>query len=217
MNRGYIPMSQFTDNVQKPSTQSAKIPGRRINFRGLLGRFSAFIFLIILVIVFSLLRPNSFPTPVNLFNIARQASITGIIAMGMTFVILTGGIDLSVGSVLAVSGIVAAWVYKGGTSLVAGQAAVSSVGIVALLACLIGLVAGFLQGLAITRLKVPAFVVTLGGLSAFRGLTLIIGNGGPISAFDANFDWGGQGKLWDLIPIPVLILAVVAICSYIVC
>jgi len=153
---------------------------------------------------------------VNLFNIARQASITGIIAVGMTFVILTGGIDLSVGSVLAVSGIVAAYVYKGGTSLEAGQAAVSSVGLVAPIACVVGLAAGLLQGACITWLKVPPFVVTLGGLTAFRGLTLIIGSGGPISAFDQNFDWWGQGKLWDLIPIPVLIFAAVAILAYIV-
>jgi inositol transport system permease protein len=206
-------MSQLTDNVSPVSAQAA---ARGITARKLLERFSALLFLIVLVIVFSALRPNAFPTPVNLFNIARQASITGIIAIGMTFVILTGGIDLSVGSVLAVSGVVAAWVYKGGTSLVAGQAPVAGVGTAALVACLVGLLAGLIQGLCITQLKVPPFVVTLGGLTAFRGLTLIIGNGGPISAFDPSFDWWGQGKLFDQIPVPVLIFALVAVCAYIV-
>jgi inositol transport system permease protein len=189
---------------------------RRMTARRFLERFSALLFLIVLVAVFSLLRPNAFPTPVNLFNVARQASITGIIAVGMTFVILTGGIDLSVGSVLAVSGIVAAAVYKGGLSLQAGQTPAVGVWAPILVACVVGLAAGFIQGLCITRLKVPPFVVTLGGLSAFRGLTLIIGKGGPISAFDEKFDWWGQGKLWDLIPIPVLIFAGVAILAYII-
>jgi ribose/xylose/arabinose/galactoside ABC-type transport system permease subunit len=145
-------------------------------------------------------------------------------AIGMTFVILTGGIDLSVGSVLAVSGIVAAYVYKGGTSLVAGRGPATSVGVVILVACGVGLAAGTLQGLAITRLKVPPFVVTLGGLQAIRGLTLLIGSGGPISAFDESFTWWGQGKLSiDLpvfstiqIPIPVIIFSVVAILAYII-
>src|SRR5437763_8538819 len=145
-------MSQLTDNVTPIASQQ---PARGINFRKLLERYSALLFLIALVAVFSALRPGVFFTSVNLFNIARQASITGIIAIGMTFVILTGGIDLSVGSVLAVSGVVAAWVYKGGTSLVAGQAPVAGVGTAALVACLVGLLAGLIQGLCITQLKVP--------------------------------------------------------------
>jgi inositol transport system permease protein len=207
-------MTQAQENIAPGSAQPV---AQRISIRKLLDRFSALIFLIVLVAVFSVLRPNAFPTAVNLFNIAKQASITGIIAVGMTFVILTGGIDLSVGSVLAVSGIVAALVYKGGTSLIAGQGPATSVGVAILVSCGVGLAAGLLQGLAITRLKVPPFVVTLGGLTAFRGLTLIIGQGGPISAFDANFAWWGQGKiLGDLIPIPVIIFAVVAVVAYVV-
>ena len=200
-----------------PGRETAAQPAaNRMTVRRFMERFSALLFLFILIAVFSILRPNAFPTPVNLFNIARQASITGIIAVGMTFVILTGGIDLSVGSILAVSGMMAAVVYKGGTSLVAGQAPVGTVLGAALVACAVGLLAGLIQGFCIARLKVPPFVVTLGGLSAFRGLTLIIGNGGPISAFDEKFDWWGQGKLFDLIPIPVLIFAAVATIAYIV-
>src|SRR5258708_36291461 len=151
-------MSQLPDNVTPISAQPA---GRGINFGKLLERYSALLFLIALVAVFSALRPGVFFTSVNLFNIARQASITGIIAVGMTFVILTGGIDLSVGSVLAVSGIVAAYVYKGGTTLVAGQTAVASVGVAALLACGTVLRAGVPLSLAANVLSAPRLVGTM--------------------------------------------------------
>ena len=81
---------------------------------GLAGRFAPLIFLGVLMLVFAVLEPR-FLDPTNLFNVMRQISITGLIALGMTFVILTAGIDLSVGSVLALAGIVAAAVAKGST------------------------------------------------------------------------------------------------------
>jgi ribose/xylose/arabinose/galactoside ABC-type transport system permease subunit len=191
----------------------------RFSLRAFMGRFGALIFLLALVIFFSALKPNSFPTPLNLFNIARQASISGLVAIGMTFVILTGGIDLSVGSLLALSGIVAAAVYKGGTGLLdttAGET--SGVGVVGaiLIACLVGLAGGFAQGLTITKLKIPPFIVTLGGLSAFRGLTLLVGNGGPISAFDDNFKFLGQGRIGELVPIPVIIFLGAAVIAHVI-
>lgn len=188
-------------------------------WRAFLGQYGILIILLALVVTFSILKPMAFPTALNLFNIARQASISGLVAIGMTFVILTGGIDLSVGSMLALSGIVAAAVYKGGTGLLdttAGET--SGVGVIGaiVVASLIGLGCGLLQGTAITKLKVPPFIVTLGGLSAFRGLTLIVGNGGPISAFDEAFNYWGQGRIGDQIPIPVIIFLVVAIIAHVV-
>jgi inositol transport system permease protein len=197
---------------------------RRTSLLEILSRFSALIFLVILVLAFALLRPN-FLTPLNVWNIVRQSSITGLIAIGMTFVILTGGIDLSVGSILGLAGIVTAYLYKGGTLLQSGAGATTGLGVggAILVACGVGLLCGLLQGLAITRLKVPPFIVTLGGLSAFRGLTLIIGNGGPISAFDTDFKFLGQGKLftgtdnlWLQVPIPALIFFGAALLAYIV-
>lgn len=193
--------------------------GSERQWRTLIGRFGAFIFLILLVVIFSLLKPNSFPTPLNLFNIARQASISGLVAIGMTFVILTGGIDLSIGSLLALAGIVAAAVYKGGTGLLdttAGETSGVGVGGAILVACLVGLIGGLIQGSLIVRLKVPPFIVTLGGMSIFRGLTLLVGNGGPISAFDDAFKVLGQGRIGDLVPIPVIIFLGVAVIAYIV-
>jgi ribose/xylose/arabinose/galactoside ABC-type transport system permease subunit len=199
-------------------TNKAAAP-REWQVRSLFGRFGAFIFLILLVVIFSLLKPNSFPTPLNLFNIARQASISGLVAIGMTFVILTGGIDLSIGSLLALAGIVAAAVYKGGTGLLdttAGETSGVGVGGAILVACLVGLIGGLIQGGLIVKLKVPPFIVTLGGMSIFRGLTLLVGNGGPISAFDDAFKVLGQGRIADLVPIPVIIFLGVAVIAYVV-
>jgi len=202
-----------------PEASAGAAPVRQFNLRAFMGRFGALFFLLALIVFFSLLKPNTFPTANNLFNIARQASISGLVAIGMTFVILTGGIDLSVGSLLALAGIAGAWFYKGGTLLAAQAGETTGIGVggAILIAGLVGLIGGFLQGLVVTRLKIPPFIVTLGGMSAFRGLTLLVGNGGPISAFDDAFKVLGQGRIaGDLIPIPVILFLAVAIIAFIV-
>jgi inositol transport system permease protein len=190
----------------------------RINPRTLAGRFAPLIFLFALMIVFSITQPRFLET-VNLLNVMRQISITGLMALGMTFVILTGGIDLSVGSVLALAGIVAATVAKGsaGTSLSLDPAtAVGHPWYLALLAALlVGASAGLLQGLAIIILRVPPFVVTLGGLSIFRGLTLWWSGGGPISGFPVNFRWWGNGLIAS-IPAPVVLFLALALVCHVV-
>jgi inositol transport system permease protein len=187
-----------------------------INFARLLMSFGPLLFLVALIVVFTVLKP-SFMDPINLFNITRQISITGLIALGMTFVILTAGIDLSVGSVLAVSGMVAAAVAKGslGNTLSLGEDDAVGYGwFAAMIAAIaVGTFCGWLQGVAITRLKVPPFVVTLGGLSIFRGLTLWFSNGGPISGFDSDFRWWGNGMVGP-VPVPVIIfLGAAVICQ----
>ncbi|TIU91083.1 MAG: ABC transporter permease, partial [Mesorhizobium sp.] len=169
-----------------------------INVARLLMSFGPLMFLALLIVVFTVLKP-SFIDPINIFNIMRQISITGLIALGMTFVILTAGIDLSVGSLLAFCGMVAAVVAKGGTANTLSLSTSGTQGygwFAALLAAVVvGALAGGVQGFAITRLKVPPFVVTLGGLTVFRGLTLTISNGGPISGFDASMRWFGTGLI----------------------
>ncbi len=179
-----------------------------------LARFAPLIFLLVLMAVFALLEPR-FLSPLNLFNVMRQVSIFGLLAIGMTFVILTRGIDLSVGSLLAFAGLVAAAVAKGGfESRFAVGTAAEALGygwFLAMLAALaVGTLCGALQGLAITRLEVPPFVVTLGGMSAFRGAALLFAGGGPISGFDDGYRWWGQGYLGP-IPVPVIIFAIAAI------
>jgi inositol transport system permease protein len=187
---------------------------------GFLARFAPLIFLIVVMGAFAFFEPR-FLTPLNLFNILRQVSIYGLLAVGMTFVILTAGIDLSVGSLVAFAGLVAAAVSKGGLSnrftVGAGQEAASYGWYLAALAAIgVGLVGGFLQGLAITRLRVPPFVVTLGGMAAFRGAALLFAAGGPISGFEPNFVWLGQGRILGQVPVPVVIFLSFAVLAHIV-
>jgi inositol transport system permease protein len=189
------------------------------NFDGFsfLARFAPLIFLLVLMLVFAIIEPR-FMSSINLFNVMRQVSITGLLAIGMTFVILTAGIDLSVGSLLAFAGLVAAAVAKGGMQdrFTVGD---NTIGygwpLAALAAIAVGLLGGLLQGVAITRLKVPAFVATLGGMSVFRGAALLFAAGGPISGFQPNFTWWGQGQI-ARVPVPVIIFLVAAVVAHVV-
>ena len=186
----------------------------------LLARFAPLLFLIVLIAGFAIFEPR-FLTPLNLFNILRQVSIYGLLAIGMTFVILTAGIDLSIGSLVAFAGLVAAAVSKGGLSnrftVGAGQEAASQGWYLAALAAIgVGVAGGLLQGFAITRLKVPPFVVTLGGMSAWRGAALLFAAGGPISGFEPDFVWIGQGKIFNQVPVPVIIFLTFAVLAHVV-
>ena len=187
---------------------------------GFLARFAPLLFLIVLIGVFAIFEPR-FLTPLNLFNILRQVSIYGLLAVGMTFVILTAGIDLSIGSLVAFAGLVAAAVSKSGLSnrftVGAGQEAASQGWYLAALAAIgVGVAGGLLQGFAITRLKVPPFVVTLGGMSAWRGAALLFAAGGPISGFEPNFVWIGQGRIFGQVPVPVIIFLTFAVLAHVV-
>jgi ribose/xylose/arabinose/galactoside ABC-type transport system permease subunit len=192
---------------------------RTADLLAIFSRFAPLIFLVVLMAGFAIMEPR-FLTPLNLFNVMRQVSIVGLLAVGMTFVILTAGIDLSVGSLLALCGLAAAAVAKGGLenrfSVGAGAEAAGYGWELALIAALaVGLAGGFLQGFAITRLKVPPFVVTLGGMSAFRGAALLVAGGGPISGFPPDYTWWGQGRLGP-VPVPVIIFIACAILAHVV-
>lgn len=184
----------------------------------LAAQHAAPLFLILVVVVFAALEPR-FLNPFNLLNILRQVSIAGLVALGMTFVILTAGIDLSVGSLVGLTGLVAALVAKGGfedrfavgSSVDAGGPVIA----VILVAVVVGMAAGAIQGLTITRLKVPPFVVTLGGLTAFRGAALLFSGGGPISGFSTDITWWGQGRIAD-VPVPVIVFVFFAVVAHLV-
>ena len=155
------------------------------------------------VAVFSLLAPQ-FLSIDNLVNVALSIAITGILAVGMTFVILTGGIDLSVGSVLAVAGIVAAICAK-----TLGDAGIF-VGIIA--AVLVGVLCGLFNGVTVSRFRVPPFVVTLAVLTIARGLAFIIADNfsgsTSVSELPAGFAFLGREKLLGL-PVPVITMLIV--------
>ena len=186
-------------------------------------RLAAPAFLLLLIFVFALLEPN-FLSPFNLLNTLRQVSFTGLIAIGMTFVILTAGIDLSVGSLLALAGMVGAYVAKGGLAdrFAVGDAVdAGNPWQLALLAALfVGLLGGAAQGFTVSKFKVPPFVVTLGGMTIFRGMTLMLSEGGPISGFEPDYNFWGQGRVDILfvenVPIPALLFLGAAVIALLV-
>ncbi len=207
------------------ATQTGETRSSGIDLFGLLATYAPLIFLLVLMGIFAWLEPR-FLLPLNLVNVMRQVSIYGLLAIGMTFVILTAGIDLSIGAIVAFAGLAAAAVAKGGLeNRFAAGADAAGLGygwpLAMLVAILLGTLVGALQGFATTRLKVPPFVVTLGGMSAFRGAALLMAGGGPISGFDAGYTWWGQGYLFTLpligkIPVPVVVFLLFAVLAHVV-
>jgi ribose/xylose/arabinose/galactoside ABC-type transport system permease subunit len=141
----------------------------------------------------------------NVLNIIRQSSIYGIMAVGMTFVILTGGIDLSVGSILAIAGVVTAGLLKAHVAMP----------LVIVVALAIGAVFGLVNGLIITVGRIPPFVTTLAMLSSAHSLALIYTGGYPISGFDPAFRWIGGGNLLG-IPFPIVVFLVTVLVAAII-
>jgi len=170
----------------------------------ILKRYGLFVGFFIIIVALSILSPF-FLCPRNILNIIRQTSIHGIMAVGMTFVILTAGIDLSVGSILAFTGILSASFEHAGWPVFLIMVVVLFIG-----ACL-----GLLNGVVITKGKVTPFVVTLGMMSIVRGLALIYSKGYPISGFGSSFRFIGAGYVFG-IPIPIIIFIITVIIAYIV-
>ncbi|MDF2821294.1 MAG: rbsC [Clostridiales bacterium] len=168
--------------------------------------FGALIALILLVFGISILSPE-FRTFNNFLSLLRQSSINGLIAFGMTFVILTGAIDLSVGSVLALTTVLCASMITSGVP----------VGIAMILALLIGAGLGLVSGLLVTKGRLQPFIATLITMTVYRGLTMIFSNGKPISKLgnSAILKFVGKGNIFG-IPIPVIILVVIFIIFFIV-
>lgn len=157
----------------------------------------AFFALLILSIMLSVISPY-FLTKTNILNVLRQVSVIAIMAIGMTFVIISDGIDLSVGSVLALASTITALLLLNGQSL--------AISILAGLA--VGMACGFISGTLIaSRIKMPPFIATLAMMSVARGLTLVITGGMPIYGMPSIFSYIGAGYLWG-IPIPVVIMLV---------
>ena len=164
----------------------------------------------LLIIVFAILAPN-FITTFNAINVLRQVSIVAVAAVGMTMIILIAGIDLSVGSVIALCGTVTA------VLLVANPDGGIGWVILCVVACIaLGAFTGLLNGVVIGILKVPAFIATLAGLTAWRGTTLLITNSTPISLpNNSPFTWLGQGYIGP-VPVPVVTMLLVFGIGYLI-
>ncbi len=164
--------------------------------------------LTLLVAALAALEPDTFLTTENFSNVLSRSSYSGIVAMGMTAVIISGGIDLSVGSMLALCGMVAGWVMtRDGT--VVPTPALMALG--TLVGIGMGLLAGLLNGSLITLLNLPPFIVTLGTMSAFRGISYAMNNG---MMFDVpTYTLLGEGRLAD-IPVNVLIFLLIVLLAF---
>ncbi|MDZ8264130.1 ABC transporter permease subunit [Nostoc sp. ChiQUE01b] len=196
----------MSQTVRPPANKSANNPVSRNqkSISTLLEVAGILPILVIICILFAFLSPN-FLTGGNIVNILRQSSINIVLATGMTFVILTGGIDLSVGSILAVSAVVAL--------LVSLLPALSWAAVPA--ALLAGLLLGLLNGALITFLDVPPFIVTLGSLTALRGVAFLVAKGTTLINPDINFAWVGNTYLGPL-PWLVIIALLTVIASWFV-
>ncbi|NLA93094.1 MAG: ribose ABC transporter permease [Spirochaetales bacterium] len=175
----------------------------KIDFKQIIKNNGVLIAFLIICIALAIMSPVFF-TVNNIMNIIRQTSIYGIIAVGMTFVILTGGIDLSVGSILAFSGVICAGLMKRHDAPIF-LAALAAIGV--------GGAMGLVNGLLITVGKIAPFVVTLGMVTIGRGLTLIYTTGYPISGFSSEFRQLGGGYVAG-IPIPVIIFLITVLVAW---
>jgi ribose transport system permease protein len=171
-----------------------------------LARFQSLIALVLMVVALSL-STSSFLTVDNGLNVLRQISINLCLSIGMTLVILSGGIDLSVGSMLALSGAVAAGLLKNGVAVPGTDVVLQFTVFGAVVSGLaVGTVLGWFNGFVITRFKLPPFVATLGMLSIARGLTMLWTGGFPVTGLGERFGYMGTGHLLG-IPMPVWISA----------
>lgn len=182
-------------------TVSTQASPRRFDVSTLLQRTALFWVLVALCLVATYASPH-FMQWANLVNVSRQVALYGIIALSMTLVILTKGIDLSVGSIVGVVAVVSAGMLYDGISvpltMIAGIA--------------LGGLMGAINGLGITLGRMPPFIMTLGMMVVGRGLTLMISNGTPVNLGDgaAGFQWLGSGR-WLDVPVPVWVFVGLAL------
>ncbi|OHD71756.1 MAG: hypothetical protein A2V99_17510 [Spirochaetes bacterium RBG_16_67_19] len=164
-----------------------------------------FLLILLLVVVLSALRPTTFFSSENLFNILKQVSLVTIVAVGQTLVMVSGGIDLSVGFNLGLSGVMLAFFIQAGVNPVAAVV----IGVVS------SVLAGLLNGVFVTKLRLPPFIVTLGVAKIVRGVMYVITRGYPIPVYTKFIIWFGNGYFGP-VPVPtVFMLLIVALGVYI--
>ncbi|OSP53446.1 ABC transporter permease [Pseudoruegeria sp. SK021] len=169
-----------------------------------LAQYGIYLALVILILFFAS-QSDVFLSKDNGLNILRQVSVIGICAVGMTFVMLTGGIDLSVGSVIGVSGMVCATLVSLGFPPIVAVAA----------AMTFGAFAGLLSGFIINVLNIPPLITTLGLMTAFRGISFMIGGGLPVYGVPDSIKFLGQGYIAG-IPVPVILMVLAFIAGHII-
>lgn len=167
-------------------------------------KYAIFIAFLLLCVFLAVTCPG-FLTLTNLMLVLNQASINGILAIGVTFVLITAGIDISIGSIVGLAGVVAALCVKAGIPVTLAFIA----------GILSGLLVGSVTGLLVTKGRLAPYIVTLGMMTIIRGVALLVSRGRPVSGLPEAFGYLGNGNVAGL-PVPVIVFAVVAVISYIV-
>lgn len=186
-----------TNDISEAPTAEGAMPRRQWFARQAVlwwDRVGIFAVLVLLIVLMAVVAPNFF-TMSNGMNVARTASINAILAAGMTLVILTAGIDLSVGSILAIAGVSSVMLHTAGTPMI-----IAVLGGIA-----VGALAGFINGGLVAWLSLPAFIVTLGSMTYLRGTSYALLGGMPLTANDLSFSILGNGYVAG-IPTPVVLM-----------
>lgn len=167
-------------------------------------KYIIILLLIVMVIVFSIASPV-FLSATNMMNILRQVAVVGIAAVGQTMLIIAGGIDLSLGSNIGLSGIICAQLMLSGVHPL----------IASLITLICGGVVGFLNGAAVNKFHMPAMIVTLGTQTIWRGVAYLLTDGLPVYGFDSSFTILGQGRVLG-IPISVIVMFAAFVMGYLI-
>lgn len=206
----------MSEHTSQSATSRGGLWPRGLDPLALLLEGRAFFGLVAIIIVFSFLSPN-YLTLDNVLTMTSHVAIFGLLGMGMLLVILTGGIDLSVGSTLGLCGVMAGYFIHGIDLAAFGVTLYPSIWVVAVLVCCVGAFVGLINGVLVAYFRVPSFVATLGALYAVRGVALLITNGltynnlgGDPALGNTGIDWLGFNQIFE-IPVGVLIMALVAI------
>ena len=185
---------------------TAQIKRKKMTNKQFISTFGSLIGLVLLVVVVSIIKPNFISLP-NIRNVLRIASINGLLAIGMTFVVLTGGIDLSVGAIMGCAGMYSAYFATEAMALPWFVGVLVGLGI--------GVAIGLFNGICVSYLKVPAFVGTLGSMSIAKGLTFLLTDAKPIPGLTPEFKFIGGGSVGGWLPVPIIIMAVVLFICFI--
>ena len=204
--------------METPASATEAVPAKwrqaAVQLRAIFNKYGIFLVFIAMLIVASFLSP-AFLSKTNLINVVRQMSVVGLIALGVTGVIVSAGIDLSSGSVVGLSAVVAASLSQLPDYPAAFYKGLQVPLFVAILAaCGAGALVGLINGSLVARTRIPPFIATLGTLTAIRGAALLYTGGRPISDLTDGYNFIGQGDLFG-IPVPILLLVLMALVTHV--
>jgi len=197
-------------------SSTTTVTRRSFDSKAFFSKYAIVLILVGIILLLSILTKGTFLQPQNLLNVIVQVAPIGILALGMMFAIITLGIDLSVGSIVAIAAVISAslaQISSRSGAMYPGLVLPIFVPILAGLA--VGAGVGAFNGLVISKFHIAPFIATLGMMTAGRGLALIYTNGRPISGLAPGFNYLGQGKILGL-PVPILLLALVAAITWVI-